>query len=319
MQLKTDTIQSRLRGVSVGIVTPFNENGTIDHGKLQSNARALYEKGVRSFLAVANISEYHSLSQSERIDVARSSVEALPPDACVLAGVGGGTPDASKLIRAYNELDVDAMMIMPPDHTFVHEQGLLRYYETLGDISERALVPYVRGYQPSSEFLAELTSIGTVIGIKYALTDMLTLGSAIQSGSDDVVWVNGLGEPYALATWAEGCEGFTAGVSNFRPEVGLGLYEALAEQNWKRARDVRDIGVPYQTFRSGTGEDNVIPDAKSVPAIKKGLDLAGLHGGQVRAPLHPLTASAEHRAETLYEDLEADIERLSLKELTANQ
>jgi len=48
----------------------------------------------------------------------------------------------------------------------------------------------------------------------------------------------------------------------------------------------------------------------SVPAVKKGLDLAGLHGGTVREPLRPLGEAERQRAEALYADLDADIDRL---------
>lgn len=310
MSLVVDTVQERLHGVAVGLLTPFDEDLQIEHDKLAANARSLYEDGVRTFLATANISEYHSLSQRERIDVVETSVDALPTDACVLAGVGGSTPDAKELIRAYDRLGVDAMMIMPPDHTYLHERGLLSYYRNLDSVTSTPLVPYVRGIDPSVEYLADLTRIDGVVGIKYALEDSVKLGSAIAAGADDVAWVNGLAEPFAVAYWAEGIDGFSAGVSNFRPEVGLELYDALSAENWARARKLRNICLPYQNFRSETGENNDISGGISVSAVKKGLDMVGLHGGRVREPCRALSPDDERRAERLYERLDAEIDRL---------
>ena len=59
------------------------------------------------------------------------------------------------------------------------------------------------------------------------LTYAVKLGAGIAAGDDDVVWVDGLVESYAMAYWAEGVERFSAGVSKFRPEVGLELFDAL--------------------------------------------------------------------------------------------
>lgn len=310
MVLTPEEVKGFLRGVAVGLLTPFDRDLEIEHEKLAENAESLAEAGVETFLATANISEYHSLSRDERVAVAETAVEALPSDTCVLAGVGGSTSYARGLIREYDRIGVDAMMVMPPDHTYLHEQGLLSYYRKLGAASDRPLVPYVRGFNPSVEYLGDLTRLDDVVGIKYALDDVVKLGEGVAAGDDDVVWVDGLAEPYALSYWAEGAEGFSAGVSNFRPELGLALFDALSENDWERARELRNACLPYQNFRKGTGENNSITGAISVPAVKKGLELAGLHGGSVREPIQPLPESAEHRAERLYTDLDEEIDRL---------
>ncbi|WP_435366120.1 dihydrodipicolinate synthase family protein [Haloarchaeobius sp. DYHT-AS-18] len=310
MSLSAEQVQERLRGVAVGLLTPFDEDHEIQHGKLSENARDLYDEGIRTFLATANISEYHSLSHEERISITETSVDALPEDACVLAGVGGSTPEAKELAVAYERIGVDALMVMPPDHTYVHEQGLLDYYRKLDDASETPLVPYVRGFNPSVDFLGDLTRIDGVVGIKYALKDGVKLGSAVAVSADDVVWVNGLAEPFAVSFWNEGIEGFSAGVSNFRPEVGLELFEALSEGDWERARQLRNICMPYQNFRDETGQDNELGGAISVSAVKKGLELSGRHGGEVREPIRPLSAEDEERAAELYNQLDDDIQRL---------
>ncbi|ELZ05413.1 dihydrodipicolinate synthase family protein [Natrialba asiatica] len=310
MSLSAQQVRSHLRGVAVGLLTPFDDDLEIEHEKLAENAQDLYQKGIRTFLSVANISEYHSLSESERVSVAETSVDALPSDACVLAGVGGSTAAAQDLIRAYDAVDVDALMVMPPDHTYLHEQGLLEYYRDLASVTVTPLVPYVRGFDPSVEYLAALTRVEGVIGIKYALEDPVKLGAGVAAGADDVVWVDGLAEPFAVSFWAEGAEGFSAGVSNFRPEIGLELFEALSDGDWERACQLRNICLPYQNFRSETGQQNTIPGAISVSAVKKGLDLAGLHGGTVREPIRPLAPEEADKAEQLYAQLEDDIESL---------
>jgi 4-hydroxy-tetrahydrodipicolinate synthase len=76
MRLSDGQIRERLRGVAVGLLTPFDDSLEIEYDKLADNAQALYDEGIRTFLATANISEYHSLSQDERIDIAKASVEA---------------------------------------------------------------------------------------------------------------------------------------------------------------------------------------------------------------------------------------------------
>lgn len=310
MPLSTTEVCQSLRGVATGVLTPFDADQEIEFEKIAENVETLSDMGVGVFLAAANISEYHTLSVDERIAVTETAVDALPSEACVLAGVGGNLDEAHELVAAYDRIGVDALMIMPPDFTYIHERGLLRYYEKLAAKTDTPLIPYVRGFEPSVSYLGELTRIDGLVGIKYAIPDAVKLGAGVEAGDDDVVWVDGLAEPYAPSFWIEGVEGFSAGVSNFRPEIGLSLFDALSEGDWKRARTLRNVCLPYQRFRSETGENNEIPDAISVPAVKKGLELAGLHGGNVRTPIQPLSSTDERRAEELYRQLDDDINRL---------
>lgn len=310
MPLSTTEVRQSLRGVATGVLTPFNADQEIEFEKIAENVEKLSDKGVGVFLAAANISEYHTLTVDERIAVTEAAVDALPSEACVLAGVGGNLDEAYELIMAYDRVGVDALMIMPPDFTYIHERGLLRYYKKLAAKTDTPLVPYVRGFEPSVNYLRDLTRVDGLVGVKYAIPNAVKLGAGVEAGDDDVVWVDGLAEPHAPSFWAEGAEGFSAGVSNFRPEIGLSLFDALSDGNWERARRLRNICLPYQRFRSETGENNEIPDAISVPAVKKGLELAGLHGGDVRTPIQSLSSADEHRAEELYEQLDDDINRL---------
>lgn len=310
MPLSADRVQDHLRGVAVGLLTPFDDDLVIRHDHLAANAQAIASQGIATFLAAANISEYHSLTQAERIHVVETSAEALPSDTCVLAGVGGSTADARELAEAYERIGADALMLMPPDHTYLHERGILEYYRKLAADTDLPLVPYVRGFDPSVQYLTDLTRIDGVVGIKYAVPDPIMLGEAVAAGEDDIVWIDGLAEPFAVSFWAEGAEGFSAGVSNFRPEVGLALYEALSAGEWKRARDLRNICLPFQRLRAERGQDNDIPSALSVSVVKKALELAGLHGGNVREPIRPLSDADARRTEDLYRQLEDDIDRL---------
>lgn len=301
-----EALKNNLRGVAAGLLTPFEEETLdVDHDALAENANALYDAGIRTYLAVANISEYHSLTHEERIASAETAAAALPDDASVLAGAGGSLRSAIALAEAYADVGVDAIMVMPPDHTYKHERGLLEYYRQLGSATDLPLSPYLRGYDPSVGFVASLTNLDSVVGIKYAIDDVPKFAECVAAGADDVVWVDGMAEPHAPALWAEGAEGFSAGVSNFEPRIGLALFDALSAGDWERAREIRNACTPYMNFRGEAGEDNVFSAANSIPAVKKGLDLAGMHGGPVRPPLVGLSQVDERRAEELYSEIAA--------------
>jgi 4-hydroxy-tetrahydrodipicolinate synthase len=88
------------------------------------------------------------------------------------------------------------------------------------------------------------------------------------------------------------------------------LFDALTNEDWERARELRNACIPYQNFRDQTGQNNTLKSAISVPAVKKGLELAGLHGGNVREPIRALSPKDEAMAEEIYQKLDDDINRL---------
>lgn len=304
------SFKSDLRNVATGLVTPFDDDLAIDHHALGANAQALYDGGIRLFFACGNISEYHSLTHAERKRITETSVDALPADATVLAGIGGSIESAVDLAEAATAAGVDGLMVMPPDHTFKHEEGLLTYYRRIGAETTRPLVPYLRRFNPSASFVAALSRLEAVAGIKWAIEDIPKFGAARAAGSDDIVWLNGLGERHAIPLYAEGARGMASGIGNFEPAVGTELFAALEADDFDRARRILDVARPYMAFRERPGENNTLAGGLSVPGVKAGLDFAGLTGGRVRPPLVELQDSERTTARELYDDLAAVIDDL---------
>jgi len=300
-----DRLQRRLRSVATGLVTPFDKELAVDHTALAENVQALSEQGMETFLACANVSEYHSLSHCERIAVTETSVNAAPDGATVLAGAGGSTKTVIDLGSAYERVGVDGVMVMPPHHTYVHERGLLEYYDRIGDAVDLPLVPYLRGFDPTVKFVSALTRFDAVVGVKWTIEDVPMFAEVVQTGADDVVWMNGLGEAYAVALHTEGAESLSSGIAAFEPAIGRSLFAALDAGETERAREIRDAAVPFMNFRAEAGAENTLPGANSVPALKAGLEFAGLNGGPVREPLVELDDEECERAQALYDDLAA--------------
>ncbi len=155
-----DELRESLRSVSFTTVTPFSDDGTrVLHEQLAENVRTLYDEGARVFIPCGNTGEYYSLAQQERVDVVRTTVEALPDDATVIGGAGGSTQNALELLTAYEAAGADAAMVMYPRHTYVHERGLIDYYRTLTEETDLGLVLYKRGPLLSETVLEELATI----------------------------------------------------------------------------------------------------------------------------------------------------------------
>lgn len=302
------THNRRLKNAAAAVLTPFDDDGEVLYEGVARNARFLSDRGIDLLLAGANVSEYHSLTTQEIKAVVETVINEIGDRATVLAGTGGSLRTAIDIGQVHAQSNADLLMVMPPDNPFLHEQGLIQYYDSLGAATSLPLVPYIRGIEPSAESIANIADLPYVAGIKYAVDDIEKFARAVSLAEDDTVWLCGMGEPPVPAYWVEGAEGFTSGVGNFRPVIGVELYDALQAGDWDRAVRIRNATLEFSRLRSGRGQDNCFPQANSIPVLKECLNLSGGCGGQVREPLVELSPADRERVHEAYDSLETFIQ-----------
>lgn len=295
-------LRENCRDVAFTTATPFTADASaVDHDALAENLRSLEGRGAWLFIPCGNTGEYYSLTREERVAVVETHVQALSAEATVVAGLAGSTGTALEYLKAYEAAGADAVMVMHPDHTYAHARGLSEYYRRVADATDLGVVLYKRGPGVPREVVLEATELRNVVAVKFAVDDVLEFRRTIEDAAGEVTWLNGIAERYALAFAVEGAEGFTTGVGNFAPEASLSLQEALEAGDFGRAASVREAIRPYEDLRAESGPDNPLAAANNVPAVKYGLDLAGLNGGPVREPLVGLPPEDEARAEEYFE------------------
>lgn len=300
-----EDLKDGLRDVAFTTTTPFTEDGeAVHHDALTQNLQALESAGARLFIPCGNTGEYYALDHEERVNVVRTTTESVGDDSFVVAGAGGSTKTVQSLVSQYESLGVDGVLIMHPDHTYVHEKGLYEYYRRIADSTDLGIVLYKRGHDVNDELIANLSELENVVGVKYAVNDIEAFSRVTQSSAGDVVWSNGIAERFAPAFALEGAEGYTTGVGNFVPEATLALMEALRDGDLQEARRIRDLIRPFEDLREEPGSQNTIRAANNVPAVKYGQELADLYGGPVREPLVELSAEDKERAEEYYQNIQ---------------
>lgn len=303
-----EALKETLRGVAFTTATPFSETGEeIRYDELERNVKFIEEAGGRLFIPCGNSGEYYALTDAERVAVVEATVDALSDDCAVVGGVNGSTKEAIGLAGQYEDAGADAVLVMHPDHTYLHERGTLEYYQRIAESVDCGVVLYKRGPEITEETIAQLSTEENVVGVKYAVNDINAFSQAVERVPGDLVWSNGIAERFAPAFAVEGAEGFTTGIGNFVPRATLELMDALRAEEYERATEIRDVLRPLENLRAETGEDNPFAAANNVPAVKYGMDLAGLSGGPVREPLVELAEADKVRAEQYYEEIQRSV------------
>lgn len=304
-----DSLKDDLRGVAFTNPTPFTEDGAaVRHDELALNVTELREAGAQAVIPCGNTGEYYSLSNDERVAVVETVVEAMDGQGSVVAGAGGSTKNVLELAAEYEAVGADAIMVMYPVHTYMHNDGVREYYERIASETDLGVVLYKRGERLADEVIADLTRLENVVAVKYAHNDVKAFAGLVADAPGDVVWSNGIAERFAPSFAVEGAEGFTTGIGNFLPEAVLALMDTLREEDYARAREIRDVLRPLEDLREEASRDNHMSAANNVPTVKHLMDYAGLYGGPVREPLVGLSEEDAQRAEAYYDRVpDADI------------
>jgi 4-hydroxy-tetrahydrodipicolinate synthase len=283
-----ETVRLRLTGISAIPITPFAEDGEIDEASLRAVVERIVGAGIDLVVACGNTSEQASLSDRELERVVAATLEAAD-GATVIAGVRGDLRTASAQATRAVELGAAGIMIHYPTDPFYGENGLVTYYRELAAATEGAVVPYVRGRGLPARVLDLLADTDNVVGLKYAVPDVLAFGTIVARHGEAFVPVCGLAELWAPFFSLAGARGFTSGLANVVPRLSLALLDALRAGDYERAMRIWSALEPFERLRARHESGN------NVPVVKEALAILGLSDGSVRPPLAPL--SEEDRSE----------------------
>jgi 4-hydroxy-tetrahydrodipicolinate synthase len=273
-----------LADVAVVTVTPFSGDRlrNVDHAGLERNLEHLIRGGVQLLVAGGNTGEFAALSEAEVIETVRTHARLARGRARVIAGIGYRLGRAVELGRASIQAGADGLMVHQPIHPYASEAGLLTYYSELADaLPGVPLILYVRGPQLTADGARRVASIESIVGVKVGQPNPDRFAGFV-GAAPELAWVCGVAEAWAVPFWKAGAIGFTSGLANVAPERSLEVLAALKAGDLVQAALLVDRLRPIEALRARRG------DANNVAVIKAAMDLVGLAGGGLRAPLSAL-------------------------------
>ena len=104
-----------LTGSMVAMVTPMNEDGSVDWDSLKRLVDHHVEQGTDAIVSVGTTGESATLSHDEHTEVISRTVKAVGGRIPVIGGTGANsTAEAISLTRGAKEVGVDACLLVVP-------------------------------------------------------------------------------------------------------------------------------------------------------------------------------------------------------------
>ena len=271
---------SIFKGSGVAIITPFNEDETINYKKLENLIEYQIENSTDAIIICGTTGESSTLTDKEQIECIKFTVEKVNKRIPVIAGCGSNdTKHTIKLASACQKVGADATLIVTPYYNKTTQKGIISHYKM---ISENIDIPIILYNVPSRTGLNilpqtcyELSKIKNIIGIKEAsgnISQIAEISSIcgsdfdIYSGNDDQI----------LPVLSLGGKGVISVLANIAPKETHNMVVEYLNGNIKEATKLQLKSI--ELINALFCETNPIP-------IKKALNILGLEIGKCKMPL----------------------------------
>lgn len=277
---------ARLQGLMVAITTPFDSvSGEAAPVSLRSNARALIEAGLDGILAAGSTGEAALLSDDEYRQVVGWLRDVVPADRLLLAGAGRESTRATVLAcRAATDEGADFALVRAPGYygPSLAPAAMVSHFRRIADESPIPVliynIPKYTHLALADSLLATLAEHPNIAGAKDSSGDIKNFAAYRAAVPRWALFV-GAGSLYYAAL-----------------ELGaVGGILAAANYAWPLAIEIRDAFARGDRAAAGAAQEALGPlhkevvGAFGVPGVKAAVDVAGLTGGPVRAPLQDLS------------------------------
>ncbi|ACJ15993.1 Hypothetical dihydrodipicolinate synthase [Thermococcus onnurineus NA1] len=230
-----------MRGVIVPLVTPFNEDYSIDVPALEEHIDFLQKAGVHGIFINATTGEFTSLSVEERKFLAEKGRELVNTTFYLVGTASTNTFEVIELTKHAQDLGADYVVIAPPYYCPLNETALFRHYSM---VAERTDIPIILYNIPSCanplsvQLIKRLAlEYSNIAGVKETIDSVNHVRDVIievKGEREDFMVFTGLDQHF-LNTLILGGDGGIMACANFAPEVHLALYKAFQEKRFKDA------------------------------------------------------------------------------------
>lgn len=137
---------SRLKGVGVALVTPFNEDLSVDFDSLTKLVEYNIENGTNYLVVLGTTAEAATLSAEEKKQVTDHIVKANSKRLPLVLGIGGNnTLDIKKQIEETDLSEFDAVLSVSPYYNKPNQEGLYQHYKMLAETGKPIIIYNVPG------------------------------------------------------------------------------------------------------------------------------------------------------------------------------
>lgn len=291
-----------LKGIVVPIVTPMNEDESINLEELRRQVDRQIEAGIHGIFPFGTNGEGYILSADEKKLVLQTVIDQVAGRVPVYAGTGAiSTKETIEQSKMAEAAGADILSVITPWFAKASQHELIVHYEKVAEAVKTPIVlyniPMRTGNAIEPATVVELAKVDNIIGAKDSSGDWDNLSAYIELTRDMDFGVLSGNDALILRALVAGAKGAIAGCANVYPKNMVGIYENWAKGDLEAAQRCQDAVAPLRAcFKYGN--PNTV--------VKIAVNLLGYPVGRCRAPFNYLS---DEGIDALKATLESDREQ----------
>ena len=271
-------------GACTALVTPFDENGSINYESFGNLIDRQIASGVDAVCVCGTTGESATMSIREHIAAVEFCVKHVNHRVKVIAGAGSNdTSAAVYLCQHAQDSGADALLLVTPYYNKASQLGLIKHYEYIADRVELPIMLYNVPSRTGVSFTAEtyqvLSQNPKINGVKEASGNFSLLAhTRYLCGEDFYIWSGN--DDQVVPMMALGAKGVISVAANIMPELMVKMSHLCLEDDFAQASRLQ---IDHMNFI-----DALFLEVNPIP-IKAAMNLAGYNAGGLRLPLCDMT------------------------------
>ena len=293
--------EKRLLGLVIPMITPMNEDSSVDDASLRSFVNFLADAGVNALYPNGTNGESLLLSQAEREHIAEVIAETNDHRLPLFIQCGSmTTAETASHAKHAVTIGADGIGVMSPAFFGMDEESLYQYYAAVVSGLPKDFPVYIYNIPGCTTNDVKpallhrlMNDFENIVGIKYSCPDLMRVEDYLNTDGRKPQLLIGCDSLF-LQCLATGGVGTVSGPGSIFYERFERLYRQFNEGDFQGA---------METQRKIVETDRKLAGIPGIPALKTLLKLRGvIRCDACRAPHRPLTDEEKKTLEEIYNE-----------------
>ncbi|MBQ8816618.1 MAG: 4-hydroxy-tetrahydrodipicolinate synthase [Lachnospiraceae bacterium] len=268
-------------GAGVAIVTPFNEDGSMNYEKFAGLIEFQIANGTDAIIVCGTTGEASTLSHEEHLDAIGFCVKQVAGRIPVVAGTGSNsTETAIYLSTEAEKLGADGLLLVSPYYNKATQKGLYTHFKAIADSVKIPVILYNiqgrTGVNIAPETIVKLwKEVDNIVGVKEASGNISQIAKimALSDGEIDLYSGN---DDQIVPILSLGGKGVISVLSNVAPKETHDICQLYFDGKVQESAKEQLRAIPLC--------DALFCEVNPIP-VKAALNMMGLGAGPLRLPL----------------------------------
>ena len=276
-------------GTGVALVTPFNEDRTIDFDALVKLVQFQIDNGTKFLVVQGTTGESPTLSSDEKQAVLDCVIKANKGRLKIVFGVGGNDTVATGEILKDLPAGIDGILSVSPYYNKPSQQGIIEHFKYLASCTDLPIILYNVPGRTSSNMLPattlELAKVDNIVAVKEASGDFEQIMAVVQGRPEGFGILSG-DDAIVMPLISIGVDGVISVVANAYPKKFSQMIESALQGDFAQARALHYDLLPSTNYFFKEGNPG---------GVKVSLAEQNMMKTVMRPPLYPVSDELDQK------------------------